>query len=570
MIGEVYTDDVGRCFCDCHRRVSCHECCLDFTEGNRFVEEDNGLRPKRTAVEDLVEQLFMLQDGIRHMQANWQEFHRPNMEFHQTELKRVNEELQALHTSGEASTSEVSAARQKFGAQYDAKHREMAAMSREWSKQNPGNTTWEFGGEETQQIYEKVTGRTSGAGAAAAGAGANPGAGAGAVAGSSGSEKPSPEEMAQDLASCSADCGFFTIDCDGCMKPIEHGAIGLAKLPLRCGRCRCTFYHDRNCQRAHYKEHKTVCKKQTQAREMAAQVSREPIAARDDSATSDGAVDECGICLQVMVSPITLQCSHSFCHGCLRAYQEHVGRDVAAAAARCALCRSDMPQDVLHELYASAAHLTQRATQRPSGSQEQLAELEMAMEKVDELLKLEPEHRACLFLKAELLSYGKKFEAAISLTQSFTGTKTTHGSKVISKYKEWWIRESQLLASCHMGLKDWQAAKLEIRKCVDWLVPADAIEFRNCMDWMTKCDYHLGEYQEAVVLSKGLFDSNRHYEGIYEPVADSYEAMGQLEMAVHTMEQAVAYEQPWNKEAGVVLKEKLKALRARRAEARGL
>ena len=52
------------------------------------------------------------------------------------------------------------------------------------------------------------------------------------------------------------------------------------------------------------------------------------------------------------------------------------------------------------------------------------------------------------------------------------------------------------------------------------------------MDWMSKCDYHLGEHQEAIMLSDGLFESNRHYGGIYEPIADSYEqALGELERA---------------------------------------
>ena len=63
------------------------------------------------------------------------------------------------------------------------------------------------------------------------------------------------------------------------------------------------------------------------------------------------------------------------------------------------------------------------------------------------------------------------------------------------------------------------------------------------MDWMSKCDYHLGEHQEAIMLSDGLFESNRHYGGIYEPIADSYEqALGELELAVRTMERTVAYE----------------------------
>jgi hypothetical protein len=156
-----------------------------------------------------------------------------NMELHQSELKRANEELQALLASGEASNSEVADVRQKFGAQYDAKDREMAAIYREWCKQNPGKKMMEFGGKETQRIYEKVTGETS-----------SPAPGSG-----SGSKTPSAEEMVLDQSSLSADgCppavkqimkqegaeemvlahGFFVIHCNGCTKPIEHPA------PLVC------------------------------------------------------------------------------------------------------------------------------------------------------------------------------------------------------------------------------------------------------------------------------------------------------------------------------------------------
>jgi tetratricopeptide (TPR) repeat protein len=224
---------------------------------------------------------------------------------------------------------------------------------------------------------------------------------------------------------------------------------------------------------------------------------------------------------------------------------------------------------MLHNLYASAALLTQRANARPGGSEEQLTEFNLATKKVDELLALEPDHRACLFLKSQLLSFNNKFRDAISHTLSFTDKKTSLNNR-IGNYKEWRIRESVLIAECQMQLNDWGAAKLQIRKCVKLLDRADAVEFRNMVDWMTKCDYHLGEYQEAIVLSDGLFEKNRHYGGIYEPIADSYEALGELELAVRTMERAVAYEEPWKRGVGVVLKEKLAALRARRAEARGL
>jgi tetratricopeptide (TPR) repeat protein len=201
---------------------------------------------------------------------------------------------------------------------------------------------------------------------------------------------------------------------------------------------------------------------------------------------------------------------------------------------------------------------------RPSESVEQVADFKQAIEKTDELLALEPEHRGCLFLKSELLVYTNDFRGAIEHTASFTDKNTMSG-QVLGDHYKWQRREHALIAKCHMRLEEWETAVLFIRKVVATLNPNDAVEFRNMLDCMTKCDYHLGKYQEAIAISEGLFETNRHYEGIYEPVANCFEAVGDFDGAIRTMEQAVAYEQPWNREANKLLKAKLVDLRTRQA-----
>ena len=45
-------DEIGRIFCAKHHRDYCHECCFDFRDQNRAIEEEAGLRKKRTPVEE--------------------------------------------------------------------------------------------------------------------------------------------------------------------------------------------------------------------------------------------------------------------------------------------------------------------------------------------------------------------------------------------------------------------------------------------------------------------------------------------------------------------------------------
>ena len=51
-----------------------------------------------------------------------------------------------------------------------------------------------------------------------------------------------------------------TILCDGCGKPPRFDAASNVCIPLKqCSRCRSSWYHDTECQKGHYKEHKLTC-----------------------------------------------------------------------------------------------------------------------------------------------------------------------------------------------------------------------------------------------------------------------------------------------------------------------
>ena len=378
----------------------------------------------------------------------------------------------------------------------------------------------------------------------------------------------------------------FVIPCDGCNKPVEHGVIGIDKLPMRCSRCKCVFYHNRDCQRAHYKEHKHYCRAMASKVQEGSALLLQPTAASDlKGLGKESGDEECGICLQQMHTdnkiPASKDCVHAFHHGCLAQWQAH--------GTGCPLCRSEMPADLLHDKYADVCLLVCRANARfqhqshketfttsiasqAATESATNADFVAAMQQVEELLTLEPNHRGCLMLKSELLFYMREFDEAILQTQSFTQQETHLNTRIeASCLQKKRAVESQLIAKCYMRLKDWNLAVGYWREGFSGLGhgPEDAKEVRESLHGMVTCYYHQGEYAKAISLSDGAIEMNRHYDGVYDHRALAQEALGDLDGAISTLEQAVAYEAPWDPKVHTRQKERLAGLRARKVEEQG-
>jgi len=211
MSDNMYTDEIGRCYCEKHRREKCHQCCYDFESMNRQTEIDEGLRKPPSEVETLTEQRGMLIRGIKFMQDNRQPENDPNMVFHRTELARIEKRLKELQLVGKS--NEISEAMRATDLKNRAHDVEMAAVLEAWSKQNPGKTSMEFGGDDHQKIYDKVA-----------------------------SLPPSAGIDQVDLRTCGY-CGKSS-----------------SEKILVCSRCRAVAYCNRECQKAAWKGHKKFCK----------------------------------------------------------------------------------------------------------------------------------------------------------------------------------------------------------------------------------------------------------------------------------------------------------------------
>ena len=165
-----------------------------------------------------------------------------------------------------------------------------------------------------------------------------------------------PDPSAPTNKPTEASSGFvpWVPQCDGCAEQVHPGI----KL-VRCSRCKCSWYHGKDCQRADYKEHKACCRGLSRMVIVGAEKAKSAVHTLD---TTPGEEDVCAICLQAISGGVSLPCKHEYCYECLTDYRRTV------PSARCPKCRRDMDEDLLFRDYQDAAMLLRRANCRPEGS----------------------------------------------------------------------------------------------------------------------------------------------------------------------------------------------------------
>jgi hypothetical protein len=217
---DTWEDEIGRLHCAEHHRDRCHECCFDFRQTNVFVEEAAGLRKPRTPLQELAVEMAALQHGLAHMRQDPRaggNFAEKNMASHEENLTRVKSEVAALlDAGGAAAQTEWATALSGEMDLLAASDAERNAVMAQWSIENPGKTTMEWGGSDHQRLFEQFA-----------------------------ANAPSTASVAApDVRTC-----------DWCKAP-----AGATKL-LRCSRCRKVAYCNAECQRQAWKGHKGACKK---------------------------------------------------------------------------------------------------------------------------------------------------------------------------------------------------------------------------------------------------------------------------------------------------------------------
>ncbi len=155
-MSDIINDEIGRCFCKAHNREVCHICCMSFDCPNRLAEERAGLRKKRTEVEEAAEEKVTAMFALKGMEEM---VPRPNEEvfkMNRKYLKMADEKLKRLEASGKWSPQDIQSAVEKAIDESKRTEIERHAMVQALSKQNPGKTKFELGGQESQDIYDQI------------------------------------------------------------------------------------------------------------------------------------------------------------------------------------------------------------------------------------------------------------------------------------------------------------------------------------------------------------------------------------------------------------------------------
>lgn len=211
---NVYTDDIGRCYCNAHRREHCNECMLSFESTNKIVEEQIGLRKPPTNIEVLADKKVMLERSIAFM-MDWED---PKTEKEQLHLKDQTVELERVESAlvnfrSEGRGNEVDIAVDNFRDKAQNLDLDRRALVSAYTRKHPGVTSFVPSNEEAQELYDKYASK--------------------------------PPSAARDQSVDPYTCSY-------CQK---HSTTKLKA----CARCQKQAYCSKDCQRAHWKGHKKEC-----------------------------------------------------------------------------------------------------------------------------------------------------------------------------------------------------------------------------------------------------------------------------------------------------------------------
>ena len=299
------------------------------------------------------------------------------------------------------------------------------------------------------------------------------------------------------LTSEDMDDGPFLPPCDGCAEPVQPGTV-----LHRCSRCKCAWYHGRECQRAHYKsEHRSVCLGLVKA-QAKREAHAKSAALPPDDASAAVKVEPCAICLEPISGAVALQCGHRFCHDCITEYRG------VCPDARCPLCRSHMADDILASLYEDAAMASTRAHWRAAGSDEAKAESRTALRKAEAMLELDPEHRGALSLKCLLLCRLGQYEACIAQA-TLSAPRETMNGKVILDITPYWVNDYTTMAKCHMKLEAWDNAVAALRRAFEKVsFTSNPVWTREIFALMSVCYFEQGKFDDAIAMGMAAVSSS--------------------------------------------------------------
>ncbi len=332
------------------------------------------------------------------------------------------------------------------------------------------------------------------------------------------------------------------VSCDSCSS---------ASAKFRCGACKCNYYCNKTCATNHWKAgHKAECKFIVK--------HIEDFRAKDDNINKTATKlddahrlrEECCICLNALVrdSSFILPCKHVLCDECVYQQLNHT-RDTTTT---CPLCRAPLPRNIIQYMYQVGSEFVQRANRLPSGSPERMALCQSAriqLQKCNELFEICRDIGHYDYEKNHFLMC--VFEVDICLSEGLADETIAKATALIDKATELNNVMMKIHLKCQIGrshilLGEFSQAEKAYSQAYMLCQPSNATEVREILHRLSRCFYETGQYQRSIDFGEGAIKQNRHYDGAYEYVAKSHQALGDLPSAVEVMQRAVAYETPWD------------------------
>jgi TPR repeat protein len=194
----------------------------------------------------------------------------------------------------------------------------------------------------------------------------------------------------------------------------KDGCGALIDESKKCARCSLVYYCSRDCQRADWKAHKPKCNAAVE--EKAAQDARANKQSRSrasangsgadvrtsESAVKDAAEEECPICFDLLVDPLSPcleQLAHRCCRVCVEKMREH-------GLPACPLCRA--PMQNAEELFYESVQLYLRAERAVGEAKSDVWRQHFDM--LHRVLEVDPHHAAAQSNLGTMYSRGKGVE----------------------------------------------------------------------------------------------------------------------------------------------------------------
>ena len=384
---------------------------------------------------------------------------------------------------------------------------------------------------------------------------------------------------------------------------IECDACGKNNPPLRCSRCKLTFYCSATCQQTHWSEHKPDCRSVKYMRNLCEGLGGAIIPSKQQEGGDDGAElaaavnSECGICLQEeMKDPVVLEkCHHAFCFLCLKEWQTYSKRNAQPSldSSSCPNCRQQITVNLVEECTEKAKLYAARGGEKSLPQEERSKCYDLALQQLDKILSGGKNDRdlASMSLKAQILTHRNPKEAVelykvllardeesasnitklnvlldrvqIAMNAEDDDAAERHMDEVeafqqslgfVSRIGDpadpvRLVDVKLMLAEAHEASGQWQEAlDVYIMLLNQFETPdmASPRQNRSVFSGISRCMYEMKEFEKAVQAGEAAWSMNRHFPGVHQLLARPQQAMGMIQLAVASMSRGVLYEDPWD------------------------